>query len=84
MDITLRADLEALFLNSEKFYKAVDSLVWKDDITYMEGTMTVCDEKGINPEDLIRLRLISPILRVKLQEEAMANGLLKPESTLPV
>ena len=82
--MTTREDLEAMFLNSEKFFKEVDDLVWKNDSSYMESIMLVCDEKGIDPEDLVRLKLISPILKVKLQEEAVASGHLKQTSTLPL
>jgi len=82
--MTTREDLEAMFLNSEKFFKEVDEIVWKNDASYMESIMLVCDEKGIDPEDLVRLKLISPILKVKLQEEAVANGQLKQTSTLPL
>lgn len=82
--MTTKADLEAMFLNSEKFYKEIEELVWKDDIPYLEATMAICDERAIDPESLVKLKLISPILKMKLQEEAMQAGFLKPESTLPI
>ena len=72
--------LQTLFLTSEKFYKDVDDMVWKDDISYLEAIMLVCDEKDINPEDLEPLRLISPLLKQHLIEEETASGRLKPAS----
>ncbi len=73
-----------MFLNDEKFYVKIDDLVWKDDITYMEATMLICDELGIDPEDLLKLKLITPILKSKLELEAEELGLLKPSARLPV
>lgn len=82
--MTSKAELEGMFLNSEKFYKSVDDLVWKDDITYLEAVMLECDAKGIDPEDLVKLKLISPMLKQKLQTEAQELGYLKAESSLPI
>lgn len=82
--MTTKADLEAMFLTSEKFYKEVDALVWSDDIPYLDAIMQVCDSKDIDPEDLIKLKLISPILKVKLETEGIENGSLKIGSKLPI
>lgn len=82
--MTSREELEAMFLTPEKFYKEVDSLVWRDDISYMEAIMQVCDAKEIDPEDIVRLKLVSPILKSRLQEEATESGQLKSESKLPL
>ena len=82
--MTTKADLESLFLTSEKFYKEINEIVWKDDIGYMEATMQVCDIKEIDPEDLVKLKLISPILKQKLYEESVELGLMKPEARLPI
>jgi len=79
-----KEELEERFLTAEKFYKEINELVWKDDISYLESTMIICDKKEIDPEDLVKLKLISPILKMKLREEATDNGLLKPESKLPL
>jgi len=77
-------DLSSQFLTSEKFYKEVNELVWKDDVTYMEAIMLVCDNKEIDPEDLVKNKLISPLLKSKLQEESTELGLLKPGARLPL
>lgn len=79
-----KEELESTFLNSEKFYKIVDALVWADDIEYMDAIMLTCDSMDINPEDLLHLNLISPKLKSKLQEECTSNGMLKPSSSLPI
>jgi hypothetical protein len=82
--VQTKEELIALFLNAEKLFIEVDDLVWKDDIQYIDSLMLICDEKGINPEDLVRLDLISPKLKMFLQEEAEENGILKRESRLPI
>lgn len=77
-------ELSARFLDAEKFFKEIDDLVWKEDITYMEALMDVCDEKSIDPEELIRLKLISPALMSHLQTEGVESGMLKSSAVLPV
>ena len=76
--------LASQFLTSDKFYKEVNEVVWDDDITYMEAIMIMCDKKEIDPEDLVKNKLISPLLKSKLQEESTMLGLLKPEARLPI
>jgi len=77
-------DLKALFLDSEKLFKEVDDLVWKDDIQYIDALMLICDEKDINPEDLVRLKLISPALESYLMTEGVQSGALKSAAMLPI
>ena len=78
----LKEELESKFLNSEKFYKAVNELVWNDDIDYIDAIMIICDEKEIDPEDLVKRKLIAPILKSKLKDECFEKGILKKEATL--
>lgn len=73
-----------MFLDSKKFFKAVDDVVWDRDMTYLEGIMVVCDEKNIDPDELVRLKLISPLLKSLLQEEGELTGQLKPSASLPI
>jgi len=79
-----KSELESLFLTAEKFYVYVNNVVVSDDISYIDAVMQVCDTNGIDPEELVKNKLISPLLRSKLHIEAMENGMLKPESTLPM
>lgn len=78
-----RQELESLFLDANKFFTIVEDKVWMDDISYLDAIMSVCDDKEINPEDLVRLHLISPLLKSKLYSESMESGLIKQESSLP-
>lgn len=82
--MTTRAELEAMFLTPEKFYMEIDALVWKEDISYIEATMRVCDEKEIDIEDLVKLKLICQNLRDMLYEDGVELGCLRKESKLPI
>lgn len=79
----IKEELESQFLNGEKFYMCVEDAVIDNRLSYMESIMHVCDSKGIDPEDLVKLKLVSPILKCKLEEESIALGLLKETSKLP-
>lgn len=81
---TTPEDLKDLFLNAEKFYVLVHEKVELGKLSYIEAIMAVCDELDINPEDLMKVELISPLLKSKLEEEAIELGLLKDTSRLPV
>lgn len=75
---------ESPFINAERFYKLVDDLVWAEDISYLDAIMIVCDNTGIDPEDLVKRRLISVNLKEKLRQDAIENGILKQTATLPI
>lgn len=75
-------DLKSQFLDSGKFYTAVSEIVEKDDIDYLTAIMLVCDNHEIDPEDLVKNKLISPLLESKLETEQMEAGNLKREPTL--
>lgn len=77
-------ELKNMFLDSEKLFKEVDDLVWKEDIQYIDALMLICDEKNINPDDLVRLELISPALESHLMTEGVLSGTLKQSAILPV
>ena len=68
--------LQSMFLNGETLFKEIDKLVKADDISYISATIVICDKKGIEAEDLLKLKLISPLLMSKLQAEGLENGLL--------
>lgn len=77
-------DLPDIFLTAEKLYKEIDELVWEEDISYIEATTRVCESKNIDLEDIKKLKLVAPILFDKIRTEALHQGMLKPESSLPV
>ena len=80
----MEANIKNIFLDSEKFFKEIDDLVWKEDISYLDATMIICDEKEINPEDLVQNKLISPALESHLMLEGISSGMLKTSAMLPI
>ena len=77
-------ELTSKFLTSEKLYKEIDDLVWEEDISYLDATVRILDEKQIDFESITKLDLVSPMLYSKLYEEASTEGFLKKEAVLPL
>lgn len=78
-----RSELESKFLNSEKLFNEIDDLVWDEDISYLDATIKILDQKQIDIESIQKLKLVAPNLYSKLYEEARDGGYLKKESSLP-
>ena len=71
--------LEEQFLNKSKFSKLIEKTVIEKSIGYMEAILLVCDDNNIEPEDV--KKFVSPIIRDKLEAEAMSlNFLPKTDS----
>ena len=75
---------ESIFLNAEKFYVMVDTKVFESKFSYLDAVMCVCDDTDISPEDLVKKKLISPMLKEKLRSDGIEMGVLVQESTLPL
>lgn len=71
--------VESQFLNKSRFTKLIEKTVGDLKIGYMEAVLHVCDKNEIDPEDVSKF--ISPIIKGKLEAEAMnLNFLPKPNS----
>jgi len=66
--------LEENFLTKSKFTKLIEATVSEYKIPYMEAILHVCDKNGIEPEDV--KKFISPIIKNKVEAEAMALNFL--------
>lgn len=66
--------IEAQFLTKSKFTKLVESTVTELKIPYMEAILHLCEKNDIEPEDV--KKFISPIIRDKLEAEAMKLNFL--------
>lgn len=80
----IRSELEAIFLTPEKLFYEINELVWMEDISYIEATVRICDEKSIDFSDLTKYNLMSPNLFDEIRKEAMNNGSIPKESMLPI
>ena len=68
------------FLTKTKFSKLVEAVVINKSLSYMEAILHLCDENDIDPEDV--RKFISPIIKDKLEAEAMNLNFLPKQNTL--
>ena len=72
------AEEKTVFLTKIRFAKMVESTVLEKQIPYMEAILDVCEDKGIEPEDVSKF--ISPVIKNKLQAEAESLNYLPSDS----
>ena len=72
--------LEDKFLNRAKFTKLIEESVIQNKISYMESILDICDKNDIDPEDV--KKFVSPIIKNKLEAEAMSLNFLPKENSL--
>ena len=72
--------IEENFLTKSKFTKLVESTVTELKIPYMEAVLYLCEKNDMEPEDM--KKFISPIIRAKIEAEAMRLNFLQKTSTL--
>ena len=72
--------LEDKFLNRTKFTKLIEESVIKNKLSYMDSILDICDKNDIDPVDV--KKFISPIIKTKVEAEAMALNFLPKENTL--
>jgi len=72
--------IESQFLNRSKFTKIVEQTVTDLKIPYMEAILDICEKNDIDPEDV--KKFISPIIKNKLEAEAMSLNYLPKESQI--
>ena len=66
--------IEDQFLTKSKFTKLVEKTVLELRIPYMEAVLHLCEKNDIEPEDV--KKFISPVIKDKLEAEAMALNFL--------
>lgn len=72
--------IEAQFLNKSRFSKLIESTVVELKISYMEAILHLCDKNDIEPEDV--KKFVSPIIRSKLEAEAMELNFLPKTNSI--
>ena len=73
---------EKQFLTKVKFGKLVDDAVRAKKMTYMDAIIDVCDRNEVELEEV--RRFISPVLKEKIEAEAMKLNFLPRQNTLPI
>lgn len=72
--------LENQFLTKSKFTKLIEKTVVDLKIPYMEAVLHVCSQNDIDPEDV--KKFISPVIKGKIEGEAMSLNYLPRQNTL--
>lgn len=62
-------------LDKKGFGKMVEELVKNHSLTYIDSVLTICKERGIDPSET--KGLISPIIKSKIEAEAMEERKLR-------
>lgn len=70
------------FMTKPKFRKLVDAAVRRHDMTYMDAVIHVCEEQGIELEDV--KRYVNVVLKQKIEAEATELNFLERHAQLPV
>lgn len=73
---------EKQFLTKSKFAKMIESAVTRDRLSYMDAVIHLCEENGVELEDV--RRFISPVIKSKLEAEAMRLNFLPRGNELPI
>jgi hypothetical protein len=72
--------IEEKFLTKSKFTKLVEQTVSELKIPYMEAVLHLCERNDMEPEDM--KKFISPIIRDKIEAEAMRLNFLPRTNSL--
>ena len=72
--------IEEKFLNKSKFTEIVEETVIEKQLSYMDAVLYICEMNSIDLEDL--KKFISPIIKGKIEAEAMALNFLPKQNTL--
>ena len=72
--------IEEQFLTKSKFAKLIEATVLETKMTYMDTVLHLCEENNIEPEDV--KKFISPVIRDKIEAEAMELNFLPKTNSL--
>ena len=72
--------VEQEFLTKSKFTKMVEQTVIDLKISYMDAILYLCERNQLEPEDM--KKFVSPIIKDKLEAEAMQLNFLPKQNTL--
>jgi hypothetical protein len=72
--------IEAEFMNKSKFSKIVEKQVVEKKLGYIDAVVEACNVTNIDPEDV--KKFISPVIKEKIEAEAMRLNFLPRQNTL--
>ncbi len=68
------------FLSKSKFSKMIEESVIQKKLSYLDAILDICVKNNIEPEDV--RKFVSPIIKDKLEAEAMSLNLLPKTNAL--
>ena len=68
------------FLTKSKFSKLIEESVIDKKLSYMDAILDICEKNNIEPEDV--RKFVSPIIKDKLEAEAMSLNLFPKTNSL--
>ena len=71
---------ESEFMNRSKFTKLIETQVLEKKLGYIDAIVEVCEITNIDPEDV--KKFISPVVKEKLEAEAMKLNYLPKQNEL--
>lgn len=74
--------MEEIILTKKRFEKMVEEIVTQMSMTYMDAILKVCEDRSIDPGDVNKF--ISPVIKEKVEAEAIGLNMMKGGNTLPV
>jgi hypothetical protein len=69
-------------LTKKRFSKLVEERVEKRKMAYMDAVLEICDEREIDPSEIGKL--VSPIVKDKIEAEAINLRMMKGGNQLPI
>lgn len=72
--------IETEFMNKAKFSKIVEKQVVEKKLGYIDAVVEACSITSIDPEDV--KKFISPVIKEKIEAEAMRLNFLPRQNTL--
>jgi|TARA_R110002153_G_scaffold183864_1_gene337084 hypothetical protein len=72
--------IEQEFLTKSKFTILVEKTVGELQLGYMDAVLHLCEKNDLEPEDM--KKFVSPIIKDKIEAEAMALNFLPKQNTL--
>lgn len=68
------------FLTKSSFSKLIEAAVLDKKMSYLDAILDICEKNSIEPEDV--RKFVSPIIKDKLEAEAMSLNLLPKTNAL--
>ena len=75
-------NLEDTILTKKKFAKLIEEKVISAKISYIDAVIEVCNARELDPGDVGKL--ISPIIKDKIEAEAVSLNMIKGGNQLPL